>query len=660
MPAEYHCFGLDSIFEDDETGMNYVAYSVKNGEPIYSYYGMYVLKKFGRTDFIVSCEHGEDEKGNKRLEFMDLNIIANGSCVWTLKVHSSIDLSNLSEVNSDRYCAFTREDEDGFAVVHVLNSETVPSYFPGETIKLQMNGLGALDIHYYSDEDEYLSERQSDKHELMQEINTVMPLGFFSGKTGQEKSVSCVVGEVEKAYYGTFAVSNDEEGTSRPYIICRVSTQFGPLDLIHTLDQIDENDIRKIKKGSIVYGLFFLTGDAAIYEYDKGYICDYEHNLKALQYSLYSKKPERLKEILADDIIYYRDDTEQTIKGKENVLSYFTYVNSQQTGSVMPYIGNITEIYSDGFLKLGDRCIAFSYNDENVLDHFFKVEVNAEGKINRIYSIHTETGRFDPDVLLKNHSADLSDAPQYIEDAIINRAFFLGFLDRKKTDGEALFLRVQEAYKDNSSVVMFIKEYGEQTIHRGDIYEEPIFIEFFKQCIGKELSAFDSDDCNLILNKSGCFWKDFNYHANTLGKQKANELVKALQTMKVIAEEMIVQNKAVNQAFQLQNSLSLSYIDAKQYNEAIHLLQQMVVLHPLDPQAWNNLAFCYSMENRKEEAYRAYRKAYKLNNSSKSLLGMILALKDLERDDDVEYYCKEFKEKFNDIDLDAVLKSASN
>lgn len=656
MPAEFHCFGLEKAFEDEKTVMNYLGYSFENGTPITSYYGTYVLKKYGKTDFLLSCEIAKNEKGEDQLEFKDLNLTANGTCVWDLKVHPSIDVSNFSEINSDRYCAFTREDGSGLIIVHVLDSETIPSYFPGEIIKMQVTGLAFGDVNYYSDEDEYDEATRKNKHDMIPSVCSVFPTGFMAGSSNFEKSISLITGKVKQACYGTFELPDDDGEPARPYLVITAETNFGDIDLIHSFDQTSEEELKIIQTGSIIKGLFVVTGDAGIFDYDKGFVCDFEHNLKALHYAIYSKAVERIKFILTDDIVYSRDDGVKTVSGKDEVVSYLRYVCDNADEEVYPWLATITEAPDGDTFAAGDRCIAFAYGNETSIQNLFKITLSEDGKISRIDSIRNTACKFEVEYPAEREDDDLGIEDHGVEDSVLTRATLFGFLNEDKINKEEILNRSKNiAESIINELNQYIEDIDVPRLSNDEDYRKGVFSKFFADVIGDHINEFDYDDQVLIRENSGNFGLDYHFRVDICKQDPHEMLFKVLLMERIIANEMIAQNTNNNETFFYQNNIALNLIDSKKYSEAINILRELVVLQPLNGEAWNNLAYCYSMEKMKDEAYKAHQKAYKLNKDSKSLIGLILSAEDLNKTSEAESYRNEFKEKFTDLNLDEIL-----
>ena len=66
------------------------------------------------------------------------------------------------------------------------------------------------------------------------------------------------------------------------FIRCCADTQYGPIEFDHTIDQVDEDQRKNIKVGSVVSGICILSGDVAINEYENGAVKDLKHDLMLL------------------------------------------------------------------------------------------------------------------------------------------------------------------------------------------------------------------------------------------------------------------------------------------------------------------------------------------------------------------------------------------
>ena len=228
---EYEIFGLNAIFEEENLLDKYIRYTVENGKCISGYEGLYILKSYGKIDFdlYLSQVQGKDEFS---VEVSHIELIANGNCVWKLKV-TDIDTECFTDVPLDRYIAFSDCNNEGTIIVHLLNSDVIPSYCPGEIIEMQIAGISAENVNYYENEDHYSDSVRRNKHDFILAVGSVIPYGLISG---DDRGLSLIVGKVKYARCGKFVIKDDDGIDS--CIITTIETNYGDLDLVHSFDQV--------------------------------------------------------------------------------------------------------------------------------------------------------------------------------------------------------------------------------------------------------------------------------------------------------------------------------------------------------------------------------------------------------------------------------------
>lgn len=653
MPIEYKSFGLGDLFENEELVEKYIAHSVQEGRMIYGYEGNYILKSYGKTDFLVSVVKEEGEDGKERFAFKDLNLTANGKCIWKVKVND-IDFSKLSGFALDRYCLFSSEAGNGALPVHVLDSDVIPSYFPGEVMEMQITAISVGDVNYYENEDEYTEAVRQNKHDMIPAIGSIIPAGFLAGGESEDKAISLITGTVKSAYYGTFKIDVNSEPIL-PYLIIRIDTEYGELDLIHSFDQMSEDESKKIVEGAVVRGLFVLTGDVGINEYENGFICDPEHNLKALHYSIYSKNFKRLEAIVSEGVTYSRDDNDTCVAGKKEVIEYLQWVADEMKSSAYPWIATITEAPEGDVFSIGDNCIVIAYDEEDHYENLLKVLFNEDGKINEIKSVRMTQCRFRVERTEK-HELPCPDDPR-VESAVFSRATMRGFINDENIDKAEFIDRANDISDDERAVIVdYINTADISRLQNDKAYRESFFSTYFKSVIGNRMYEFDKDDQELIEEESGKFGLDYHFRTDFLKEDNHREIIEAVLRMeKAIAKEMLQQNYKNNGEYNAKMSAVCTLISEEEYMQASKILKEMVVMKPLSSEAWNYLAFCYSINRENDLAYRAYRRAYALNQNWKSLIGMILSAEETDNFDKAQEYRKEFKEKFPDKNLEEII-----
>lgn len=281
------------------------------------------------------------------------------------------------------------QGEKNMAVVNVVNADVLPSFSEGERIRLQMIAF-ALDIHYYETEEKYYASLENN-YALAD--GCIFPVGIFNDeKNGKKKDIprdySLLRATVKEVNYGFH--DNGEEKIPG-YICTRVYTGFGEIEIVHSLEQIDESEREIIKPGSTVSGLFIFSGDAAIFEYDNGIIKDKEHNLRLLQYIFAKGDPTRLQRVLAEDAIYYSEVTGKKFVGKNNIIDQIKYVKEVTTIKYFPHMATILQPIEDSLENSsleygeGERCVVLAEDEEENYQAIAFIDLDEENNISRLY-----------------------------------------------------------------------------------------------------------------------------------------------------------------------------------------------------------------------------------------------------------------------------------
>ena len=273
---------------------------------------------------------------------------------------------------------------------------------PDDEITAQMVGF-PVDIHYYEDEEKYAESQEGelDGKKLLLGDGTIFPVGLLShkeNKTSEEEDLMLIRGTVKSAQMGLVQFGEDKGWN---FVDVVIGTQFGDLEIVHTLEQISEPERKIIKEGAIVNGLFMLSGDVAIKDYKEGYILDFKHNLALLRHTLQAGEAERLKVVLSDDAEYYSEWADETYIGKDAIVDRLNYVqDSNPERPFFAHYATITDIV-DGDEEVtqdvGERCIIIALENEDKLDSICFMECNDDNKITRIEVTRNPRYRFKID-----------------------------------------------------------------------------------------------------------------------------------------------------------------------------------------------------------------------------------------------------------------------
>ena len=155
---------------------------------------------------------------------------------------------------------------------------------------------------------------------------------------------------------------------------------------MHKYEQVDEAQRDNMRAGAIVVALVYLSGDAAIYEYEKGIVKDEENSLRLIRYTMTGGDPKRLNNVLTDDVEYCSVNCNEPKYGKEDTIAFIDYVRDNRKGDIIIDLATITDSDKDKDQSLvGKRCLLIGYEGEEKYDAALLIEMDKDNNINKIY-----------------------------------------------------------------------------------------------------------------------------------------------------------------------------------------------------------------------------------------------------------------------------------
>lgn len=435
--------GLDFLVETEEQVRNLWGYVAENGKAIVGYRGYpYLNQHFGDAQIILRTLRNDEEK---RFEVVGMDTHSSGNCVWDVLL-SDINISRKDADEMERRCVVKRKsDGGGMAVVNIVNADVLPSFDEDEEVKLQMIAFPAY-IEYFEDEDAY-AESQPDGtggRKWLLSDGTVMPAGLFRNRNPESEEfekdedlddLMLIRGTVKKLYNGVFELGVEEHDA---YIRCVIGTEHGDLEIVHTIDDVKEDQRDQIRVGATVNGVFVLSGDAAIYEYENGIVLDEVHDLAILRSTFAGADAERLRFVFAENARYYAGYNGKTYTGRDAIIARLKDVSDTAEEKFFAHLATIISI-DDGAealpYEVGKRCIVIASGEENHYTTIAFMETDEEGRIAKL--VTSENGRYHFQIDEKNmpkFSFDDLEIPESVVAPIINRARFHGIIDEDVTD----------------------------------------------------------------------------------------------------------------------------------------------------------------------------------------------------------------------------------
>lgn len=470
MPIFLENYNLDWVEEQEDdllTGL--LGFTIKEGTEISGYSGYpSFYYKFGKAEIHVrTTKNGEQENG-VRLDRWDTH--ASGNCVWDL-LCTGMDITPDDATETERVMLFRNYDVErgSFIPIHVLNPDVLPSYLEGDRVKLQVVGL-PTSIHYYENAEQLEASLPKDEDGNTWGIaeGTLFPSGFLvnhavgntetNGKNQVTDSYIAFRGVVKDLRIGKVEMFDQELD---PFIRCYIETNLGELELDHSINQVSEDQRKNMKIGATVEGVCVISGDAAIYEHDRGIVKDFDHDLAALRFVVENKvRAEHLKRILAKYAEYTSVSGKWTYVyvGLEDIIGRLNHVQDAQKAEstkVFAHYAVITEKGADDLPhEVGERCLILAYDDPDKYSSIMFISVDEEGMITKIDVTNDSRYRFrieDHKVLLSPEDIPV---PERCADGMRMRAKFFHMLPDDTATDDLFALQNVEKYKANAEMIM--------------------------------------------------------------------------------------------------------------------------------------------------------------------------------------------------------------
>lgn len=185
-----------------------------------------------------------------------------GDCIWELTC-SGISIHD-KKISSDRMFAYKKGSSDKEIAIDIINADILTSYEKNENIRLQITALPLAgdSIHYFKNEQEYMDAKKGNTPWLFLKNGEVLGLNdrnlcentdecdvfHFTAVKGRVKNINIipVLCEGKEQYR---------------YVICKIGTEYGDLEIAHEEENIKEEERENMKVGATVFGFVRLSGN---------------------------------------------------------------------------------------------------------------------------------------------------------------------------------------------------------------------------------------------------------------------------------------------------------------------------------------------------------------------------------------------------------------
>ena len=391
----YRPFAMEFMDENPNYLPPLIRRAMETGTYIRNYYGNdYIncwFRSTGNNSYVGQRRAGQalqfvldtiSEDGQIKVRAYDFH--TTGELCPDLVIIRELDDRKISPGSKKLLARMADDKDETPLIINIVNSAILPSYLPGDTISPQLVGLAA-EFKYFSSEEEYHDYLNSSG--ISDLILGDYRIPCMKGESALTKKYDfktqeiCISGIVRAPYVNQIVFDEDTYLTTFTYLW--IETKLGKLPIVHTLS-IPEEEIQKVRDGSLFFGKITLQGDAMMDEYEKGIIIDHYHNIRALRYYLTNNDSNRIHSIMADNVRFRSDSTNITINGKDEVLAYCNDIYQKRSSFD-------SEIVTAARNDMSEECIR-TYNNGLPNQDIF-IELDSNGLITEMYAHNAQTTR---------------------------------------------------------------------------------------------------------------------------------------------------------------------------------------------------------------------------------------------------------------------------
>lgn len=390
MYEEMKCLGLESLIADEGSRYALMESIRKQGRAVRGYSGgpTYNLA-LGFPEFMASFK-----PGSRRLTGIDAHCA--GLTVWDVRLHKDITPFDWPSAKRRLVCELPGMVHP--LVVKALNADVLPSYVRGDSLRLQLVAF-PLSIEVFKDWAAYAAAvgEEGLKRGGIYQPGGLLPIGLLdslAAKQGKpvpegardQEELMLLAGEIKALYHGRFRMGDEELS---PYIEGVLATRHGDVQVAFTLEQVPGDMRPLLGPGAVLSCNCLLSGDAAILEYEQGYVMDMKHHLALLRHTFLRGQAGRLLSVLAEDADYVSLASGKACRGAQDVVDRLDLVARNSSGKYFVDFATLVDPilpqgHGVGPYPAGTPCLLTAMNAKGNYTSIALLRLNGEGAIQRI------------------------------------------------------------------------------------------------------------------------------------------------------------------------------------------------------------------------------------------------------------------------------------
>lgn len=392
MGSYFSNFGVD--FPDEDSFGRMMENAISNGRGLRTYPAgqAYINYEYGRIQLSFCIVERDD-----RNEIISVDMQGATLTEWEVRVSEPCAFGDGNNQSVRKVMVKRADIGKSMAVVNIINPDVLPSYAADEILTFQIAAFPEH-IEYYPTREAFedtIEPIQSDNElldgqKLIQAPGVLFASGFLNnyGANISEDKKGQIDDDIMVFNATVKRVEKNRSGNDSWYYAITVDTQFGELEIIHSEDQVPEEERNFIVPGATIDCACHLVADPAMYEYAHGAVFDEENDLRLLRHVCSCGESYRLKGALTDDAVYVTHNGKDSYAGADNIVAWLTYME-EKGKPCNAYMATVTTSLDDRY-NPGDRCVALIYEGEDFVYSLIFVTLDENGKITRMDNVSAQ------------------------------------------------------------------------------------------------------------------------------------------------------------------------------------------------------------------------------------------------------------------------------
>lgn len=387
---------LDFLFEKENGLSGFVSKTLDSARVVNGYGSFYLYSSIGDPEFEIISNIDED---NQELELASMETHICGDCVWEMAVATDITGNDAHPLK--RSIVFRdAENGEGLVPVGLRFSDVIPSFLPDDIIKMQIIGF-AETVELFENEQDYFDacEKDDNGNAVEPGQGVIFPSGLIHNHAQTSEPdesnntdvtdlyviLRSKIKSVRKGGMSNWWKTDDEDELNfHTFYYVTADTLYGEIELIIGAGQLDEKQKPLLKEGSMIFGVFTLSGDVVIDEFENGALYNEECDLRLLRQGLVKGETERCFSAFDENCIF--EFTEKGINANGGKNSFEAFCNYRKSNErYITALATASVIFDDESVDFSSakRCVAISYGNE-IAEHLLFVDTSENGKITRL------------------------------------------------------------------------------------------------------------------------------------------------------------------------------------------------------------------------------------------------------------------------------------